>query len=440
MDDDKTMVVFMVFLVAVGVLGLAYYQNQDVIHGAALSASNIQLSVMTHLPNGIPLVPDGQTVRSVLRQNKQLNPEDYTPAMIVRQFQFAGRFYRWPVILLLLGTAGWIMIRWEVGFWYRRDFSKNALADYLSGVYRRMKPAVRQDLMNTPIESGENRQRPSPLQVAAREGFLYPEEQCEESYETEVFLDENGQERAHPVDPDRNYRKLQSTKKFHRDPEEIDSYFQQQFRYPFPTEFDGLPWYLKGVFASLMDHAWGERERARDLMDYMSDGYDPDDKTVPYDFADDYLNYYWNHRGMRRIRSLHGSWVRVALVELIDQARQIGTIPATEFHWMKWMDRTTWYVINDAGRRGASMESAGIYAHYEAEEYLDERLAAPTKEVVAARMGLESRLYEYLSDRMDRDIESDGPSSVKWDNPMEPTEVNTETPDEKTGGGMRTPS
>ncbi|CAN7782994.1 hypothetical protein LJR296_008153 [Cupriavidus necator] len=59
---------------------------------------------------------------------------------------------------------------------------------------------------------------------------------------------------------------------------------------------------------------------------------------------------------------------RTLLMAMLIQARELGTLPSSEFIWLKPHDRALWYPLNTAGRKAPMMESAGVFNHMQAEE------------------------------------------------------------------------
>ncbi len=62
------------------------------------------------------------------------------------------------------------------------------------------------------------------------------------------------------------------------------------------------------------------------------------------------------------------AWKNTALVAILRLARKEGgVLPTAYFLWLKLIDRTLWYTLNNAGNAVSSVESAGVHAHYRAE-------------------------------------------------------------------------
>ena len=96
-------------------------------------------------------------------------------------------------------------------------------------------------------------------------------------------------------------------------------------------------------------------------------------------------------------------YLHTALVHLLTEARRAGGVLASaEFLWLKHVDRTLWYGLNNAGRRAFHTEGAGIIAHYQAERVSGHALVEP--HVAEAVMGMETYFKDQGIDQLD-DIE-----------------------------------
>ena len=62
------------------------------------------------------------------------------------------------------------------------------------------------------------------------------------------------------------------------------------------------------------------------------------------------------------------AWKYTAFIAMISAARkETGVLSTAQFLWLKYVDRTLWYTLNNTGNAVASVEAAGVHAHYRAE-------------------------------------------------------------------------
>lgn len=95
------------------------------------------------------------------------------------------------------------------------------------------------------------------------------------------------------------------------------------------------------------------------------------------------------------------AWTNTALYRLLAWSRQHGGVFASaEIRWLKPIDRTLWYVLNNTGRRSFHTEGAGAVSHFHSENIIQGPLVEP--HVDQAVEGLE----DYLEHQGITDLES----------------------------------
>ena len=72
------------------------------------------------------------------------------------------------------------------------------------------------------------------------------------------------------------------------------------------------------------------------------------------------------------------AYENTALFALLTWARRLGGVLASaEFRWIKPINRSLWYGLNNCGRRAFHIEGAGVVSHYHSEHILKQKLAEP---------------------------------------------------------------
>lgn len=80
---------------------------------------------------------------------------------------------------------------------------------------------------------------------------------------------------------------------------------------------------------------------------------------------------------IERIMGQH-AYVNTAMTRLFEEAKSKGGVLAcSEIRWLKPMDRTLWYSLQNVGRHAYFPESAAVRAHFDAEKVVGERLIEP---------------------------------------------------------------
>ena len=85
------------------------------------------------------------------------------------------------------------------------------------------------------------------------------------------------------------------------------------------------------------------------------------------------------------------------MFHMLEKARERGIVVVSDFIWLRPVDRTLYYTLNNAGRHNQKnatgfVEGIGPVAHWQVEEACGRALVVP--DVREAVEGLESALYE----------------------------------------------
>lgn len=116
--------------------------------------------------------------------------------------------------------------------------------------------------------------------------------------------------------------------------------------------------------------------------------------------AKDAIERYGNTPQVQKLVRGHRH-VRTVLIALLAAARANGVLPTAWFRWLKMADRRTWYALNDLGLDVASVEAAGIRAHYQAETIAKTSIIEPL--INPAVDGLIEYLNTYLDEEHEKD-------------------------------------
>lgn len=171
------------------------------------------------------------------------------------------------------------------------------------------------------------------------------------------------------------------------------------------TSFNELPPYLKALLGSFMAKICGDKRTALKILNQLSSsssavGVETNDLSAKlvlgnFDTALGVATFerYKDNEVVTKLVSRH-AYLSTAMLALLDKARSSGVVASAEFLWLKPVNRTLFYMFNALGRRTCWMESAGIFAHYQAELQTNKKVLRPY--VKTALDGLESYLEEYV--------------------------------------------
>ncbi len=188
--------------------------------------------------------------------------------------------------------------------------------------------------------------------------------------------------------------------------------------------FERLPYYAQGLAAAFAAFGSGQdgRNKGQAMLDQMSssiaetfpespkmagEGKGRSVFTVDTTGAADLWKKYASAE-MTEILAIHKSFTNVWMTALLGYARRRGTLPTAQFVWLRAIDRTLWYALNQYGGRRPWVEATGVWAHFEAEQTLDQVLLEP--EILDAADWVAHEIYQDgWTDRSPRIGESNEP-------------------------------
>lgn len=198
----------------------------------------------------------------------------------------------------------------------------------------------------------------------------------------------------------------------------VESLLKKQLGRPF-AGFERLPYYAQGLAAAFAAFGSGRegRKKGQAMLDQMS-------VSIAETFPDRLREPFWRRfpgmrpRGqsqdrsvftvdvtgaaslwrkyasqdMEEILAIHKSFTNVWMTALLGYARRRGTLPTAQFVWLRAIDRTLWYALNQYGGRRPWVEATGVWAHFEAEQTLEQALLEP--EILDAADWVAHELYQ----------------------------------------------
>lgn len=187
----------------------------------------------------------------------------------------------------------------------------------------------------------------------------------------------------------------------------VESLLKRQLGRPF-TGFERLPYYAQGLAAAFAAFGNGQegRKQGQAMLDQMSSSIVetvPDAPkgggkgagrsvfTVDATGAADLWKKYACAE-MAEILAIHKSFTNVWMTALLGYARRRGTLPTAQFVWLRAIDRTLWYALNQYGGRRPWVEATGVWAHFEAEQTLEQALLEP--EILDAADWVAHEIYQ----------------------------------------------
>jgi intracellular multiplication protein IcmP len=177
--------------------------------------------------------------------------------------------------------------------------------------------------------------------------------------------------------------------------------FAAQLGKPFADEpgkrLSDCPFYVWGIAAVCLARCAGPsgKEDSEVLIDTLSRFFgtvqsNKREKKEKERIARMIAKYERNGEAIRSMRN-HG-FVNTAIPALFSAAKKYGQLTTGDFVWLKSVDRTLFYALNQVGRKVAFVEAAGCRSHADAEEAEGEPLFEPNVEQAVS--ALERRLMK----------------------------------------------
>ncbi|WP_116963320.1 hypothetical protein [Fastidiosibacter lacustris] len=113
-------------------------------------------------------------------------------------------------------------------------------------------------------------------------------------------------------------------------------------------------------------------------------------------FINAHLTECISHSDIQAIISQH-HYTYTLICALLHTARKSGIVPSASFLWLKKVNRTLWYALNNVGRKTFFSEGAAITAHWKFEEAIKTPMSSPMVQNVINALQHEYQLYELLN-------------------------------------------
>lgn len=254
-----------------------------------------------------------------------------------------GNVLKWPCGLILLIFAGLIYF-----FHPHRAFrdieTMRSLADKVGEVFPAIKTIEGLDLVKADINKGPWRMGETPIEFMKHYKLVYKEA------DQGIVVD---QLRAKMV-------------------------FAAQLG-PKWRDIEALPTYQQALFGVLAAFVNYKRAAAEEALEHiaasvkksnLSNGRHNFSKAWPL------LKKYGQSAVVKNITDKH-AYVLTVFTEMLIQARKTGIVPNSMYLWLKPLDRTLWYTLNNVGRKAGFVEAASVHAHWQVEKALGYAIAEP---------------------------------------------------------------
>ncbi len=291
-------------------------------------------------------------------------PSVMPPGRLVRGISAGGQWIRWPVALGMVLLAIWVYRRSPITR-YSRTMDFEGLLQEQQQSFPRIRPVLWLKKKLYDKDRGAYTWALSPYELCARNGVIMA---SPDRYAVEASFDDAKAERV-----------LSS---------QLGPAFQGA---------SALPYHMQILFAAIGARCIDERDPSEVILDAAGAGFQPVGWSRGFAATlRQWQGRQWdwpangpfeiilsrsvdklvattlvkveNHTRIQQIiaRHHHASAVLAAMLKLARERQ--GTITSSDFIWLKAVDRTLHYVLNDVGRRVACAEAAGVRSHMQFEQ------------------------------------------------------------------------
>lgn len=329
------------------------------------------------------LVFDGEARDAIREWVSTTSPKDATLKELWESGIAAGRSLRFVVGILITGLFGYLIYRSpDRSGRYTKTYDMLSLAMQESDEWKMVKPVLGLHLEDVSIDDPINGMRARPRDYGRKHKFI-------------VRISSLG-DKANSTNVEVLDRK--------------DALLLDRARMIFSKQL-GPMWqgvnelrvHERSLFAAFAAQVNNDTALAQRIIDELAMAYLQAHKSKNIDqihspSAEHALKKYGNTKTVQKIVSRH-AFSRTVLISMLETARNNGVLPPNWFRWLKTVDRVTWYALNDLGLDVASVEAAGIRAHWLAESMQKAPIVNPMIE--NAVIGLKIYLGEIIDEEVD---------------------------------------
>lgn len=309
----------------------------------------------------ITLVWEKDNLMAALRMMETREIKEMSSAQL-SQLSKDLRLFMFPLWGGLVGYFGYKAIKNNPGNKFRRLLTRENLAKEMSSDFPWILPALQQDLIAAPIDSGEWAMATPPLRFARQFGLLVGGNKIDTRRAEKLFASQLGNLWNGP-------------KRLNKETQALFACFAAQVC----RDKDGADAALRELTVSISN------------------------KNPVWTKSQQLLEKYGNDPRVQEICSKH-AYQYTVMIALFDAGKTIGIFPPNHFLWCRPKKRVLWYSLNCVMRRTYFPEVSGIYAHYLAEKIAGHGLELPYvgKAVNALELALQDIKFDPTDEELKR--------------------------------------
>lgn len=357
--DNSGNAFFILICLMIGVLFVlpAWYASRaGYINGSLLELAKAQIMGFTAFSD---------EAHQALGLMAQAEPAALSWDQMMNVLRYSGKWIRWPyvVVLAALGVAAIFMGR-TAGL--VRRLNMDSLLMHNAESFACLRPIVgRGKYLLSPesYDTGPWRIARTPLQFALEHGLLLDKD-------GQAFTAEQALRRGLPhVD-------LPAYGHAHLDEDKAATVLQEQLGRTF-SGFGAMSNERKALASAFLAYAVGDKQDCVRLLDAVSASYTEGEKQPPTcpvledsAFQKRVVGLWNAHKKLLNEPFLkrHAAFELPLFMAMLTLARKKGVLASSQFLWLRPLDRSLWYALNQCGGRAAWAEGFAAWAQYAAEE------------------------------------------------------------------------
>ena len=321
--------------------GVIWYTGHKHIVAFLFFITTLQAKLMHFFVGGTQLANDIYVMETLDPASINLNQLDALMTDV-------GEYIRYPIIVIL-GILGVVLYQSDITLKYRRAHSMKTLRSQEQQNWPAIMPVVKQDLVNTEINTGPWAMALTPMEFARKHKLLK---------KNDALMDN-----PNPGD--------EMTAGIRRG--DAKRVFTLQLG-PVWNGFEHCPPHvcaLAAVFIARMNRDKAAAFKILAVLDKSTSEGKPD-----YNVATSTLKKYQQAENVQEVLGQH-AYLLTVMASLLKGSRDDGVMPSSDFLWLKVVDRRLWYMLNCVGRQTPFAEVGGPFAHWIAERVAGRRSLTP---------------------------------------------------------------
>lgn len=289
----------------------------------------------------------------------KISTSEITFNMLVTYLTLVGKYYCYPVALLMIALGTWTLFS-HAGAKYKNRYNMKRLWLNEQQLFPQTIAVSGKDLINQDLDEGPWAMAATPAKYAEKMGVIHK-------------------------------KKVGGVLKFVIEPKLTRQVFALQMGRRW-DHLDKMPLYIKAIIATLLAKA-NDDDAGDELAEQISRS--AQGNRLDFSGTQKLLIKYKDDAVLVDSVNAH-AYILTVMATLFEKARYTGVIATSEFLWLKPVNRKLWYMLSSVGRQTSFIEVSGPFSHWIAEKKMGRKLLVPN--INQAVTGLEEVINGILLD------------------------------------------